>query len=78
MIEIHLCKKSDQIKVIRTLGENTRVQISAEMSADEILGKLSIELKPDEYQAFLNLWSNDSYPREFNQHGNILVIKDKD
>jgi hypothetical protein len=77
MIEIHLCDDGQQPRVIRTAGEKTQVIVSQSMSADEILAKLVIELEADEYQSFLNLWSNDSHPRVFNKQGEYLVIKDK-
>jgi hypothetical protein len=77
MIEIHLCDDEGQPRVIRTPGEITQIRVSQYMAADEILAKLAIDLDADEYQSFINLWSDDSHPRVFNKQGAYLVIKDK-
>lgn len=77
MIEIHLSDDGQQPMVIREQGEKTKVRISPNMSSDELLAKLEIELDAAEYQSFLNIWRNDAHPRVFNQQGNYLVIKDQ-
>ena len=77
MIEIHLCDDGGQPRVIRTPGETTQIRVSQYMAADEILAKLAIDLDAEEYQSFINLWSDDSHPRVFNKQGTYLVIKDK-
>ena len=77
MIEIHLCDDGGQPRVIRTPGETTQIRVSQYMAAEEILAKLAIDLDAEEYQSFINLWSDDSHPRVFNKQGTYLVIKDK-
>ena len=77
MIEIHLCDDGGQPRVIRTPGETTQIRVSQYMAADEILAKLAIDLDAEDYQSFINLWSDDSHPRVFNKQGTYLVIKDK-
>ena len=77
MIEIHLCDDGGQPRVIRTPGETTQIRVSQYLAADEILAKLAIDLDAEEYQSFINLWSDDSHPRVFNKQGTYLVIKDK-
>ena len=77
MIEIHLCDDGGQLRVIRTPGETTQIRVSQYMAADEILAKLAIDLDAEEYQSFINLWSDDSHPRVFNKQGAYLIIKDK-
>ena len=77
MIEIHRCDDGGQPRVIRTPGETTQIRVSQYMAADEILAKLAIDLDAEDYQSFINLWSDDSHPRVFNKQGTYLVIKDK-
>lgn len=77
MIEIHLCESTEPPSVMRNSGKNTIVKVSQGMELNQILSKLTLELTPQEYQLFINLWSNDSYPRVFNKQGEYLVIKDK-
>ena len=77
MIEIHLCDDGGQPRVIRTPGETTQIRVSQYLAADESLAKLAIDLDAEEYQSFINFWSDDSHPRVFNKQGTYLVIKDK-
>ena len=77
MIEIHLCDDGGQPRVIRTPGETTQIRVSQYMAADEILAKLAIDLDAEEYQSFINLWSDDSHPRVLTNKAHTLLSKIK-
>jgi len=77
MLEIHVVHTEQVPEVIRRAGEKVRVIISSTSSTEDIEDSLTQQLSDVEYQSFMNLWSNDSYPRIFDQQADYLIIKDK-
>ena len=77
MLEIQVVNTEQVPEVIRRAGEKVRVIVSARSNAEDIRSSLTQQLSVDEYQSFMNLWSNDSYPRIFDQQAEYLIIKDK-
>ena len=77
MLEIQVVITEQVPKVIRRAGEKVRVIVSASSNSEDIEDWLTQQLTVDEYQSFMNLWSNDSHPRIFDQQAEYLIIKDK-
>ena len=77
MVEIQLVHPEQVPEVIRRAGEKVRVIISTTTSIEDIEDSLAQQLSVGEYKSFMNLWSNDSYPRVFDQQAEYLIIKDK-
>ena len=77
MLEIQVVEIQKEPEVIRHLGGVIRVVISISSSSEEIEDSLIQQLTVDEYQSFINLWSNDQHPRVFVREQSYLIIKDK-
>ena len=77
MLEIQVVNTEQVPEVIRRAGEKVRVIVSASSNSEDIEELLTQQLSVDEYQSFMNLWSNDSHPRIFDQQAEYLIIKDK-
>jgi hypothetical protein len=77
MLEIQVVNTEQVPEVIRRAGEKVRVIVSASSNSEDIEDWLTQQLSVDEYQSFMNLWSNDCHPRIFDQQAEYLIIKDK-
>jgi hypothetical protein len=77
MIEIFVRDFLDKPHIVRMLGKLPQIHIGADMQVEEIQRHLANEISPAEFQKFEQLWSDDSYPREYVHDGKFLKIMDK-
>lgn len=78
MVEIQLTESENLVPVvIREPGETVKIILPMVYNSDELLAYLATRLSADELKAFINLWSEDTYPRAFKKEDDYLTIKDQ-